>query len=81
MYASFVHVVLSAPEFLNNYLREGEKDDDADMDGIEGADDDDDDDSNDDGTNSMLQSCLTSIVDTLSQHNPRWDTSYDSEIQ
>lgn len=55
--------------FLSNYLAEEEID--GDVEGLDRDEDDEEEDTTDDSTTTMLQSCLASIVDTLSQHNPR----------
>ncbi|KAL8580399.1 hypothetical protein ACOMHN_020876 [Nucella lapillus] len=61
--------VTEESRFLSNYLSEEELE--GETEGIDGEDDDEDDDTTDDSTTNMLQSCLASVVDTLSQHNPR----------
>nr|KAG5704899.1 hypothetical protein BaRGS_003882 [Batillaria attramentaria] len=64
--------VTEESKFLNTYLSQGEVEEEGL--GTEEAgsqEDEDDDNAGDDSTNTMLQSCLASIVDTLSQHNPR----------
>ncbi|XP_076458807.1 serine/threonine-protein kinase SMG1-like [Babylonia areolata] len=61
--------VTEESKILSNYLSEEEMEGEGE--GMDGEEDDEDDDNGDDSTTSMLQSCLASVVDTLSQHNPR----------
>lgn len=61
--------VTEESKFLSNYLSEEEME--GENEGIDGEDEEEDDDTTDDSTTNMLQSCLASVVDTLSQHNPR----------
>lgn len=68
--------------FLNTYLSQEESETDGlDTEDQGSQDDEDDENMSDDSTNTMLQSCLAAIVDTLSQHNPRYGhyTDYSSK--
>ncbi|KAK7113677.1 hypothetical protein V1264_012925 [Littorina saxatilis] len=63
--------VTEESRFLSNYLSEEDMDVDGESGVLDGDEDDEEEDTTDDSTTTMLQSCLASIVDTLSQHNPR----------
>lgn len=59
--------------FLNTYLSQEEAEgEDLDTEEPGSQDEEEEENSGDDSNNTMLQSCLAAIVDTLSQHNPRW---------
>ena len=56
--------------FLSNYLSEEETEGEVEVEEIDGDEEDEEDDNIDDSTSTLLESCLASIFDTLSQHNP-----------
>ena len=68
--AKWIDWCVSCAGILSNYLAEAGTEGEAEVGEIDGDEEDEEDDNTEDSNSTMLQSCLSSIVDTLSQHNP-----------